>query len=53
MGSAAEAECLVRAASELNYLSADTAADLESLLGGTMRVLRGLLRLPIKPQLEG
>ena len=50
MGSAAEAECLVRAASELNYLSADTAADLEDLLGGTMRVLRGLLRVPIKPQ---
>ena len=50
MGSAAEAECLVRAASELNYLSTDVGAELENLLGGTMRVLRGLLRLPIKPQ---
>ncbi|HYU09359.1 MAG TPA: four helix bundle protein [Gemmatimonadales bacterium] len=50
MGSAAEAECLVRAASELSYLSSDVATELENLLGGTMRVLRGLLRLPIKPQ---
>jgi len=50
MGSAAEAECLVRAASELNYLSGEVAVELENLLGGTMRVLRGLLRLPIKPQ---
>lgn len=50
MGSAAEAECLVRAASELNYLSGDAAAELENLLGGTMRVLRGLLRMPVKPQ---
>ena len=52
MGSAAEAECLVRAASELNYLSADAGAELESLLGGTMRVRRGLLRVPIKPNSE-
>jgi four helix bundle protein len=50
MGSAAEAECLVRAASELNYLPGEVAADLENLLGRTMRVLRGLIRLPIKPQ---
>ena len=50
MGSAAEAECLVRAASELNYLSTDVGAELENLLGGTMRVLHGLLRLPIKTQ---
>jgi four helix bundle protein len=49
MGSAAEAECLVRAASELNYLPSDVAAELESLLGGTMRLLRGLLRLPARP----
>jgi four helix bundle protein len=50
MGSAAEAECLVRAAAELAYLPADAATEIENLLGGTMRVLRGLLRLPIKPQ---
>jgi len=53
MGSAAEAECLIRAASELNYLPSDVAAELENLLGGTMRVLRGLLRLPAKPQSQG
>src|SRR2546425_12139407 len=50
MGSAAEAECLIRAASELDYLSTEVAVELENLLGGTMRVLRGLLRLPVKPQ---
>jgi four helix bundle protein len=50
MGSAAEAECLVRVAAELSYLPADVAAELETLLGGTMRVLRGLLRVAIKPQ---
>jgi len=53
MGSAAEAECLIRAASELNYLSSDVAAELENLLGGTMRVVRGLLRVPVKPPTEG
>jgi len=52
MGSAAEAECLVRAAAELAYLPQETAAALEDLLGATMRVLRGLLRAPIKPQLD-
>lgn len=49
MGSAAEAECLVRAAAELDYLTGDVATEIEDLLGGTMRVLRGLLRLPIRP----
>ena len=53
MGSAAEAECLVRAAAELNYLPSQVAAELENLLGGTMRVLRGLLRLPVKPESRG
>ena len=52
MGSAAEAECLVRAASELNYLPVEAATELENLLAGTMRVLRGLLRLPVKPNPE-
>ena len=52
MGSAAEAECLVRAASELRYLTPDVATELENLLGGTMRVLRGLLRVPIRPNTE-
>ena len=49
MGSAAEAECLVRAAGELGYLHSDVATEIESVLGGTMRVLRGLLRVPIRP----
>jgi four helix bundle protein len=44
MGSAAEAECLVRTARELEYLSEDKAVELENLLGSTMRVLLGLLR---------
>jgi four helix bundle protein len=52
MGSAAEAECLVRAASELSYLPNDVAAELENLLAGTMRVLHGLLRVPIKPSTD-
>ena len=44
MGSAAEAECLVRTARELEYLPENRAVELEDLLGGTMRVLLGLLR---------
>lgn len=47
VGSAAEAECLVRAARELDYLPAKAASELEGLLDGTMRVIRGLLRLPV------
>lgn len=44
LGSAAEAECLVRTARELEYLPEDRAVELEDLLGDTMRVLLGLLR---------
>ena len=43
-GSAAEAECLVRTARELDYLPAKPAAELEDLLGNTMRALHGLMR---------
>jgi four helix bundle protein len=43
-GSAAEAECLVRTARELSYLAAEAAAQLEELLGATMRALHGLMR---------
>ena len=43
-GSAAEAECLVRAVAELGYLDQGVTAELERLLGGTLRTLRGLLR---------
>lgn len=44
LGSAAEAECLLRTARELEYLPEDRAVELENLLGSTMRVLLGLLR---------
>lgn len=45
-GSAAEAECLVRSIRELGYLSQEVARELEDLLGGAMRTLRGLIRNP-------
>jgi len=48
MGSAAEAECLVRTARELEYLTEDTAVEMENLLGSTMRVILGLLRVPFR-----
>src|SRR5438874_6193270 len=46
-GSAAESECLVRVIAELGYLEQGVTADLEALLAGTMRTLRGLLRSPL------
>jgi four helix bundle protein len=45
-GSAAEVECLVRLAGELDYLPADTVRELTRTLAATMRTLRGLLRHP-------
>lgn len=48
MGSAAEAECLTRAAGELEYLPSDVAARLEALLERTMAALHGLLRKHIR-----
>lgn len=45
-GSAAESECLVRAVAELGYLETPVTAELESLLAGALRTLRGLLRKP-------
>ena len=47
MGSAAEVECLVRLTRELRYLPEQQAVALEDLLGGSMRVIRGLLRTPM------
>jgi hypothetical protein len=44
MGSAAEAESLIRLATELGYLRVDPARELEDLLGGAMKAIRGLLR---------
>lgn len=45
-GSAAEEECLVRLIKELGYLDEGAAKELEALLGGAMRTLRGLIRNP-------
>jgi four helix bundle protein len=50
MGSAAEAECLVRLTRELCYMPEKQTVALEVLLGGTMRVIRGLLRMPIRTE---
>jgi len=49
MGSAAEAECLTRAAGELHYLSEEVVRELERLLERTMAALHGLLRRPVRP----
>lgn len=46
-GSAAESECLIRCASELNYMPQVTIDEITSLLDGTMRTLHGLLRNPV------
>lgn len=48
MGSAAEAECLARIAGELSYLAEANVGQIEELLGGTMRVLHGLLGRPTR-----
>ena len=45
-GSAAEAECLVRLASELEYLPHATCKELEDLFGRAMQMLRRLLKNP-------
>lgn len=45
-GSAAEAECLMRSAGELDYLPKTTVDEITELLGGVMRTLHGLLRNP-------
>jgi len=44
LGSAAEAECLVRVAQELAYLSTEDATRLEDLLGATMKTICGILK---------
>ena len=43
-GSAAEAECLTRAAGELQYLSTDVVRELERLLERTLAAVHGLMR---------
>ncbi len=46
-GSAAEAECLVRLAAEVQYLPQSKAEELESIFGATMQALHGLIRRPL------
>jgi len=48
MGSAAEVECLLRMARDLEYLPENKAIELEALVGGTMRVMMGLLRAAVR-----
>ena len=45
LGSAAEAECLIRVAGELEYLTEGTSREIEELLSHAMRALHGLLRV--------
>jgi four helix bundle protein len=47
LGSAAEAECLIRLAGEVEYLPGSVANEIEVVTGATMRCLLGLLRKPI------
>ena len=47
LGSAAEAECLIRVANELRYLPEDTLKKLQVLLDGTIRTLVGFVRRPV------
>jgi len=48
MGSAAEAECLTRAAGELRYLQEEVVRELERLLERTMAALHGLLKQSVR-----
>jgi len=43
-GSAAEAECLVRLAVEVGYLSEEAGSQLETLLGGSLAAIHGLVK---------
>jgi four helix bundle protein len=47
LGSAAEAECLVRLSAELGYLAGEGTDRLGALAGGTIATLQGLLRKPM------
>jgi four helix bundle protein len=47
-GSAAESECLLRSAKELEYLSKDVADEAVKELGTSMRLIYGLKRHPPK-----
>ena len=49
LGSAAEAECLGRAAGELSYLAGKVVDELDVLFGTTMKLLHGLVTRPRRP----
>ncbi len=49
MGSAAEAECLLRTAGEMGYLGDAEVQSMVDLLAGTMRALHGLIRARSAP----
>ncbi len=46
LGSAAEAEYLLRVAGELEYIDPEVVRKAEDLLGGSMRAIHGLMRKP-------
>jgi four helix bundle protein len=46
LGSAAEAEYLLRVAGELGYVDSGVVGSAEGLLGGAMRAIHGLMRKP-------
>jgi len=46
LGSAAEAEYLLKVSGELGYLERDVVDQAEELLGGSMRAIHGLMRKP-------
>jgi four helix bundle protein len=46
LGSAAEAEYLLRVAGELGYIDLEVVRKAEDLLGGSMRAIHGLMRKP-------
>jgi four helix bundle protein len=50
MGSAAEAECLVRLAREMDYIEGDAATAIDQTLSGTMRALHGLIKHGAAPR---
>lgn len=48
LGSAAEAECLIRLCGEVGYLPPETVERVKELLDGCIRTLVGFLRKPVR-----
>lgn len=46
LGSAAEAEYLLRVSGELGYMPGDVVKEAEALLGGAMKAIHGIMRKP-------